>query len=54
MMKASKNLGDIKRFLLWGGERQQIMLQYIDDTKILIRGEENTIWNIFNMLQLFV
>jgi hypothetical protein len=26
MMKASKNLGDIKRFLLGRGERQQIML----------------------------
>jgi hypothetical protein len=31
-----------------GGERQQTMLQYIDDTKISIKGEEGNIWNIYS------
>jgi hypothetical protein len=42
-MKATKFFGDSKRFLHLGGERQQTMLQYIDDTKISIKGEEGNI-----------
>jgi hypothetical protein len=49
-----KVFDDIKRLLHPRGERQQTMLQYIDDTKISIKGEEENISNIFNLLQLFL
>jgi hypothetical protein len=40
MMKASKNLGDIKRFLLGRGERQQIMLNMLMLQKSQLEGRK--------------
>jgi cytochrome b involved in lipid metabolism len=53
-MKATKIFGDIKKFLHPGGEKKQTMLQYIDDTKISIKGEGENISNTFNLLQLYL
>jgi hypothetical protein len=54
MVKETRGLGGIKGIFLLRGTKQHILTYYIDDIVLLVRGDEENLCNVVNLLQLFL
>ncbi len=54
MMKEVKKLWEIKVITLLVGVKQQTLPQYVNDTTILVIRDEENLWNVYNLLKLFL
>jgi hypothetical protein len=53
-MKEVKKLWEIKVITLLVGVKQQTLPQYVNDTTILVIRDEENLWNVYNLLKLFL
>jgi hypothetical protein len=54
MMKEVQKLWEIKVITLLVGVKQQTLPQYVNDTTILVIRDEENLWNVYNLLKLFL
>ncbi len=54
MVKKTKSLGDIECISLLKSKTQPIVSQYVDDMILSIKCIENNVWNVINLLELFL
>jgi hypothetical protein len=54
MVKKTKSLGDIEFISLLKRKTQQIISQYDDDMILFVKRIENNVWNVVNLLELFL
>jgi hypothetical protein len=54
MMKEVQRLWEIKVITLLIGAKQQTLSQYAHDTTILVLRDEENLWNVYNLLKLFL
>ncbi len=53
-MKEVQRLWEMKVIILLIGAKQQTLSQYVNDTTILVIRDEGTLWNVYNLLKLFL
>jgi hypothetical protein len=54
MMKDVQRLWEIKVIILLVGVEQETLSQYANDTTILVIMVEENLWNVYNLLKLFL
>jgi hypothetical protein len=51
--KATMTIGAFQGIRLPNSEDQQLLLQFVDDTTFLLKGEELYLYNLMSLLQVF-